>query len=162
MPYERIGDRADDAHGAGSEARIQFVLQVDDIGRTVAGGLVIHPVIGRDRNGGAERDQLGDAGVDRLVVSVGLRLAGRVLVLHIVGGRQIHQVGLDRREKLYAGIEYKQRKVRRVLVGLRSPDKFFDVFNSVVRKIGAVRVFGRKTDTRHFIGQDLEQLVLGG
>ena len=37
MPDEGIRDRADDTDGCCAEARIQFVFEIDNIGRAVAG-----------------------------------------------------------------------------------------------------------------------------
>src|SRR4029077_6237607 len=93
MAHERVGDRTDDAHGSGAKTRIQLILQVNDIGRTIAGRLVVHSMVGGDGNRGAQRDQLVDARVHGVVVSIRLWLSGRVLVLHIIRGREVQEVG---------------------------------------------------------------------
>ena len=116
MPNEGIGDGTDDPDRSFAEARIQFVFQIDDIWRAVLCGLVVHPVVGGNGHGGTERNQRRHRLVHLAVIGVRLGLSGRVLVLHIIGGRQVHQIRTHGRQKLHAGIEHEQRQIRGVLV----------------------------------------------
>src|SRR5258706_814519 len=48
MPNEGIGDRTNDANGSGTETRVQFVLEIYNVGGAVPCRLVVHPMVGSD------------------------------------------------------------------------------------------------------------------
>ena len=52
-----IGDRQDDACRARAEPRVEMVLQEHDVGPAERIGLGVHPVIGGEHDGGAQRIQ---------------------------------------------------------------------------------------------------------
>ena len=100
VAHERIGDRADDAHRAVAEARVQLLLQEDHVGRAVGLRLVVHAVIGDDADHGSGRHQARDPVIDGAVEGVGLGRARSMRVLDEIGQRQIEQ---RRRLALAAG-----------------------------------------------------------
>ena len=109
MAHERVGDRANDPYRTGTEPRIQFIFQINDARRAIGIRFVGHAMIGGDCDRRAKVDKFGDDAIDGLMISVGLRLAGRVFVLHIIRGLEIHQIRPMRRHDFHAGIQYEQR-----------------------------------------------------
>ena len=88
-----IGDRQDDARSVLPEPVVEKVLEVDHVGRPVGPVLVVHAMVGGSQDDGplpVERSQIA---VDHGIKVVGERRARAGLVLNIVRGGKIHEVG---------------------------------------------------------------------
>ncbi len=166
VAHESIGYRADHPGLAGAEFGIENVLQVDDLGRAVGLRLIVHAVVGSHADDRAQFGKTADLLVDAAVELVRHRVAGRVLVLDVVGQRKEQHVGFVSFQQLDAGFENEQRKVHRVHVGLRHADQIEYVLDAVLGQGAAVGELGRKADVAarqvEVLAQLLPQLVLGG
>ena len=104
-----IGDRQDDARRAGAVPRIERVLQKHDVGPSERIRFRVHPVVGGKDNGCAQHVELPQARVEH----AGKRIRGGrprcMLVLHVVGCRQIHDVGPLAFHQRHARVEHELR-----------------------------------------------------
>src|SRR5215475_12647758 len=104
-----IGDRQDDAGLVDAEPGVKQGLEVDDVGCAVGGVLVVHAVIGGGNDDRPLLVELGQVAVDHGVKVVGQSGAGSGLVLDVVGGRQIHQVGTVLGHQAHPGSKHELR-----------------------------------------------------
>ena len=81
--------------------------------------LGLHAVIGGDDNCRPHRVKLRKVAVKHRVKAFGLGLFGGVFVLHIIGGRQIHHIGVPFGQQLDPGGKDKFRQFCRIDLGLR-------------------------------------------
>ena len=107
MHHIGVGNWQDDASAAHTKRAIKPVLQVNHIRRAVHRDLGVHAVVGRQRDYTPHSIELAQVAVHHCVKRVGTVSARCVLVLHIVGRRQIHHVGTHAAHKLHARCEYK-------------------------------------------------------
>ena len=110
--------------------------------------LGIHAVVGGHGDDATHFIELCEVAIHHFVESVGLRGSGCVLVLNIVGGRKIHDVGAIPFHDLDTGGEYKLGQVGRVNLWQRQADKIEDSFDAMFRQRDPVGGFGRKADCR--------------
>lgn len=95
--------------------------------------------------------------------SVRIRFSRRVLVLHVIRGRQIHQIRTCRRlQKLQPRVQREQRQIGGVLIRSWPPHERLAIGEPEFREIGLVGIFGRERYPIHFVGERLEEFVLGG
>ena len=164
MGDEPVGDRTDDRAGAFAEPRIEDVLEPDDVRGAVRVGLVVHPVVGRQRDRGAERVEPPEHRVHVPVVAVSLRLAGRVLVLDVVGQREVEHVRLAPLQQPDPRLEHEERELGRVHVGQRHADELEHVLDAVLLERTLLRALRGEVDaaTRevHVLAELPAQLVL--
>jgi hypothetical protein len=92
MHHVGVRDRQDHARDALAEPLVGQILQVDHVRFAVFQMLVVHAVVGGEHQHGAGRIELADVAVHHGVERVRHLGARRGLVLHVVGGREIHQV----------------------------------------------------------------------
>ncbi len=161
MLHEGIGDRTDHLCGAGNKPRIQKVAEIDDLGRAVGSGHIAHAMVGDDAEARAERQEARKTTIDLAHEVERLRRVRRMLVLHVVRQRQIHQVGLARFEEPDACVEHEQREIGRVLVRRPAPDEATHIGDAVLRLRHLVRLLGRKSDAFEILRERLAQLVFG-
>ncbi len=138
----RIGDRQDDARFARAQPAIQYILQKDHARPSIRIGLGAHAVIGGHHERRAQSIDLGQRPVDREVEPIGLNGPRRVLVLHVVAGREIHQIRLRRCQKVRA-------------IGQRALAEPGGIDFDAAR-------FDRQTGSAHAAAKQAAQLVLGG
>ena len=166
MRDEGVGDRADHRGVALAERGVEDVLQPDDVRLAGGIGLVVHPVIGGERDHRAQRLEPPEALVELLVEASRLALGRRVLVLDEIGERQVHEVAALALEQLDAGFEHEQRQLHRVHVGQRHADQLEDVLDAVLGERAPVRALRGKAHVApgqiEILAQLLAQLVLGG
>ena len=156
----RIGNRQDDARGAGAVPRIERILQEHDVGTAERVGLRIHSVIGGQYDGGAEHIEPAQACVENPRECVGGRGSRRVLVLHIIGRRQIHDVRPLALEQRDAGVEHEFRQRGAVHRRQRHPRQSQRVRDAVFRERHLIGFFRRKADALEPVTQQRSQLVL--
>ena len=70
--------------------------------------LVVHAVIGGQRDDAAQLGEARQALVERLMEGQRLGLGGRVAVLHVIGQRQIEELRAALFDEADAGIEHEQ------------------------------------------------------
>ena len=167
MHHVRIGDRQDDARRALAEPLVGQRLQVDDVRLLVRQMLVVHAVIGGEHQHGAGRVELADIAVHHRVERIREVRAGRRLVLHVVGGREIHQVGALALEDRDAGRHDEFGQVGRIDLGQRLADARQQVADAVVLHRRLVGLLGRERDGAagghvEVLAEHRAQLVLGG
>ncbi len=144
-----------------------LILQIDHVGLAVRQMLVVHAVIGGQHQHAALLVERADIAVHHGVESIRHRRAGRGLVLHVIGGGEIHQVrplahddGNPRRHDEF-------RQFRGIDVGHLHADALRHVGDAVVlqrRLVGFLRGKGDGAAARHVepVAQQRAQLVLGG
>ena len=99
----RIGDRQDHARALATEPLVKLILQIDHVGTRIEASLGVHPVIRRDHEHRAERVELAQIAIEHRIKAIRVFIARRVLMLDIVGGRQVQQVGALRLDQLHTG-----------------------------------------------------------
>ena len=164
---ESIGDRADDRGRLCAEFFIQQILKPDHVGRAVGLGFVVHAMVRREGDDGAERGQAAEPLIQILIEGVRLALARRVFVLDEIGKGEIHDVGLARLfHEPDAGVEHEQGQIGRVHIRQGPPDEIEHVLDAVLFRGAPVGVLGREADGAasdvHSLSQLPAQLVLGG
>ena len=166
MTHKRIGDRADDPRRAGAEMGVQDVFEIEDMRAAVRQRLIVHAVIGGQRDNAAEFGEAGEALVERLMKGERLGLVGGVAVLHVIRQRQIEELCPALLDEADAGIEHEQRQVGRIHIGLRPADQRLDRRDTVLLFRAAIRLFGREADAivadRQTAAEHPAQLVFGG
>ena len=166
MADEGVGDRADDRARPPAELPVQNVLQPHHAGRAVLVGLVVHAVVGRERHGRAQLLQPAEARIHLRIEAVGLRVAGRIGVLDIVGEREVEHVRAALLQQLQPGVEHEQRKVRRIHVRQRLADIAERVLDAVLLHSAAVGMLRGEADRAvrevHALLELPAELVLGG
>ena len=110
VQHIRIGDWQNDAGGFCAIARVEKVLQINDIGPAEGIGLGVHPVVGGHDDGRAHFVELSEIAIHHGVEVVGGRRSGRALVLDVIGSRQIHDIRPLARHELHAGREHEFRQ----------------------------------------------------
>ena len=166
MAHKGVGDRADDTHRAVPDMRVQDVLEVEDMRAAVIERLVVHAVIGGDRDDAAEFGKARQALVERPVKGERLRLVGRVAVLNVIGQREIEELGTTVFDEADTGIEHEQRQIGRIHIGLRAPDHRLDIGAAVLLFGTAIRVLRREADGAladpEATAKHRPQFILGG
>ena len=158
-----VGDRQDHPGAAGAEPGVEQVLEVEHVGGAVHAGLGVHAVVGGEGDDAAEGVELAEVAVHHPVEGVGALGAGRVLVLHVVGGREVHHVGPALvRHQLDAGGEHELRQGGAVDRGHRHADPLDHLVDAVLVLGRLVGLLGREADALHAVAEELPQLVLGG
>ena len=76
-------------------------------------------MVGGDADDGPKRRQPAERIVQLRVEIVDLRRAGGVLVLDVIGQRQVHQLGTVPLQQFDAGFQHKEGKLGRVDIGQR-------------------------------------------
>ena len=102
-----VSDRQNHTGNRCTQPLVKPVLQVHHIGRAVHGDLGVHAVVCRQHNDTAQRFELVKVAVHHAVKRVGTVGARCVLVLHIVGRRQVHHIRLVGLHDLHASCKYK-------------------------------------------------------
>jgi hypothetical protein len=143
--HEGVGDGADHAVSPAPNSRSRMSCRKITFGLPSSRRLVVHAVVGGQRHRGAEIGEAAEGVVDAAVELVGHRVAGRVLVLDVVGQRQEHQLG-PARSAAHAGFQHEQRQLHRVHVGLRHAHQLEHVLDAVVGQRAAVGELGREAD----------------
>ena len=143
-----IGDRQDHPRLAGADPAVEHVLQIDHVRRAVGLVLVVHAVIGGEDDGRALGIQLRQVAVHHAIEAVGVGRAGRRLVLHIVGGREIHDVRPAFLQQLHARGEHELAEVRAVDRGQRPADIGQRIVDAVLGHRGLVRPSRRRSRCR--------------
>ncbi len=127
--------------------------------------LVLHAVVGDDDDDGAAGIELAQILVHHRVEAVGALRARRILVLHVVGGGEIHEVGLHAVKQLDARREDEFRKLRRIDVRHAHADEGADICDAVVGQVHLVGLLGREGHRRavedEALAEQQAQLVLG-
>ena len=94
-------------------------------------------MIRRQSDGCAERSHASQRAIDSPIELVSFLRTGGILVLNVVGEREIHQIRLFPLEDLDAGFQHEQRKIRRVFIG----KGLADVGEAIVDAIVLLRAF---------------------
>ena len=162
MDDVRIGDRQDHARAAEPDERVEQRTQVDDLRRAVGVGLGIHAVVGRDsqhRAGAVERVEVA---VEHRVEGRRRRRAGGMLVLDVIGERQVHDVGPLALEQLEPGRQHVFRELRAVDRRHWHGDQVGGALDAVLALRCLVGLLGREADAGHPVAEQSTKLVLGG
>ncbi len=95
-----------------------------------------------------------------------LGLVGRVAVLHVIGQRQVEELGAASLDEADTGVEHEQRQIGRIHIGRGAPDQCLDCVDAMLRAGAAIRLLGREADCPgaevKAAPQHAAQLVLGG
>ena len=162
MNHIGVGDRQDHPGPRRAEPVIQQLLQVN---HPRPAGLVmfrVHAVIGGQRDGAAECVELGPVAVHHGVEGVRIVGARRVLVLNIVGCREIGDVRAPTLHQGNTSGEYELAEIGAVDRGQRPAGHPEHVLDAIVIEGRLIRLFRRKTDSPQFVAEQPAQLVLGG
>ena len=159
----RIGDRQDDARAGGAQPPIQHVLQVDHVRARIEPGLGVHAVIGGERDGAAQGIELAQVAVHHAVEGIGLLGARGVLVLHVVGGREVHDIlGLRLHEPARRRRTRTPTAPRCRRPAPACPTSCTHALDAVLGKAHLVGLLGGEADALELVAEELAQLVLGG
>ena len=146
-----IGDRQDHARPARAQPRVEHILKIDDLRPSRRVGLGVHAVVGGERDRRAEAVEPREVAVHHPVEGVGGRRARRVLVLDVVGGRQVHDVGSPRLHEPDARREDELAEVGAVDGRQRPAHERQRVGDAVLRLGGLVGLLGREADALHLV-----------
>ena len=156
----RIRDRQNHAGRARAVPRIERILQEHDVRPPEGVGLRIHPVIGGKDDGGAQHVETAQAGVEQTGECVGFRRARCMLVLNIVGRRQIHDVRAVAFEQSDACLEHEFGQCGAVDGRQRHSRQRQRIGDAVLLDGHLIGSFRRKTDTLETVTEQRPQLVL--
>ena len=156
-----VGDGQDDSGGGGTQPGVEPVLQVDHIRLAVHAHLGVHAVVSGEGDHAAHCVKLSQVAVHHGVEGVGAGGAGRVLVLDVVGGGQVHHIGAALLHQLDAGGKDKLGQVGAVDAGQGLAHQRQHVVDTVVFDRGLVGFFGREADASHLVPEQGAQFVLG-
>ena len=146
MPHVRVGYRKYHTSCVLAEPRVQFIHEVDHVGRAVGQGLVAHAVVSRDRHDRPGVRKPTECAVEPGVEIVDLRRSRPVLVLDVVCQRKVHQVDAALFEYLDPRFEDEGREIGRVHVRQRKADHIEHVLDPVVFHGAGVRLLRREVD----------------
>ena len=148
-----VRDRQDHPSALTPEPFVEQVLQEDHVRARVQPRLGVHAVVCGHADHRTERVQSGQVPVHHRVEAVGVRIAGRVLVLHVVGGREVHHVGLAGFEQSHAGGKDELGQLGAVDVRDGHADQRQDVVDAVFLFADLVRLLGREADSLHAVAR---------
>ena len=162
-----IGDRQDHAGDVLAGPFVEQRLQVDHVRRTIRQMLIVHAVVGGGDDDSTRLVESGQITVDHGVEVIGDLGAGTGLVLDVVRGRQVHQIGAEALHQLHTGREHELRQSGRIHIRHRQADEVHDAVDAV-RFLGSfVGTLGREGDGAaravvETVRQQQAQLILGG
>src|SRR5690606_24817148 len=133
-----VGDGQHHPGGARAVPVVQQALRVDHVGFAVGVGLAVHAVVGGDHQHRAQFVDPPEVAVQHGVEVVGDRGAGGVLVLDVVGQRDVGEVGAVALQDLGAGGHRELAQPGAVHLGQVHADQVQDVLDAVVGEGGGV------------------------
>ena len=143
VDHIRIGDGQH--HPSVHRPAIQNVLQINNVGLAVGQVLGVHAVVGGQRQGGAQGVELLEVAVHHGVEVIGRGRSRRVLMLDVIRGRQIHDVGAPGFQQLDPGGEDKLAQIGRIDLRHRKADELIGTLDAVFGFRGPVRLLRRKS-----------------
>src|SRR5690606_1805297 len=150
--------------GARAVPVVQQALRVDHVGFAVGVGLAVHAVVGGDHQHRAQFVDPPEVAVQHGVEVVGDRGAGGVLVLDVVGQRDVGEVGAVALQDLGAGGHRELAQPGAVHLGQVHADQVQDVLDAVVGEGGGVGLLRGEAHAAaaQAPAEQAAQLVLGG
>ncbi len=161
MDDVRIGDRQDHAGAAGAQEPVDDGTQVDDVRRAVGTRLGVHAVVGGDAEHRAGTIEGVEVAVEHRVEVGRGRRARRVLVLDVVGERQVERVGSLAPEQLEPRGQHVLRELRAVDRRHGHRDEVGRAVDAVLGLRRLVRLLGREAHALHLVTEQAAELVLG-
>ena len=126
-----VGDGADDGDACGTEPFVEQGLDVDDLRVALFIVLGVHAVVGGGGDDAPCVEQAPDLGVDLAVEVQRLLLVGCELVLHVVGEREVEEVGPALLDECGTGLEDVDGGVAGVDLGAWPADDVLGVVDAV-------------------------------
>ena len=157
----RIGNGQNHPRHPQPQPAVEHILQINDVGLAVGAVFVVHAVVGGQRHGTTHFFQCGEVWIHHLVKGVGGRCTWRRLVLHVIRGRQIHQVGPVLFHDFHASGKDELGQVGAVDRGQRLADHLEHLVYAVFFQRALVGLFRGKADAFHVVAKQAAQLVLG-
>ena len=157
-----VGNGQQHAGAFMAQSLVQRILQECHLRAAQRIGLGVHAVVGGDTDHRTHGVQLAQVAIHHGVEGIGIGRARRVLVLHIVGGGQIHQIRPLAAHQHHASGKHEFRQVGAIDRRQRQAHLRQHIGDAVRFQAGLVCMLCRKADAFELVAQQGAQLVLGG
>ena len=153
-----VGDRQDDPRP--DAAVRERALEEAHVRAAVGLDLGVHAMVGGDPENRAAPVELPDQGIEPRVEAVRLGTAGWILVLDVVGCREVELIEAPGIEQPDPGLEAVDARLRVVDVRMGAPHQLAQVLDPVLGGGSGVGLLDRETDPAQVLAEQPPQLVL--